>query len=83
MNKNEIIYLAIPYTWNAERSFEIVNKVAADLITKGYIVISPISSSHPISKHMDKKYQFDQNTWQHQDLPILERCDVLLLIIIN
>lgn len=61
--KDEIIYLAIPYTWNAMESFDVVNKVAGDLMKRGYIVFSPISHSHPISQHLGQNIQFDHDFW--------------------
>jgi len=80
---SKIIYLAIPYTWNAELSFKIANEVAAQKMKEGHTVFSPISHSHPISKNMTKKEQFDQELWMRQDLPMLRKCDELLLVSIG
>lgn len=80
-DKKKLIYLAIPYTWNNEVSFDIANKMSAILMESDYAVFSPISHSHPISKFLSIKngYIF----WMSQDIPILERCDELHVIRIN
>lgn len=75
-----MIYLAIPYTWNPEKSFEIANKVAAELMLKGNVVFSPISHSHPISLHMTKEQQIDHDLWMKQDLPMLLKAKKLVII---
>lgn len=76
----DIIYLAIPYTWNPEKSFEIANKIAAKLMTDGYVVFSPISHSHPIAEQMVPSSKTDYDLWMKQDLPILSKCSKMLLV---
>lgn len=83
MSKEEIIYLAIPYTWNPEESFKIANIVAAKLMLEGYIVFSPISHSHPISGCLESKLQTDFDFWIKQDLPILRLCDKIIFVVIG
>jgi hypothetical protein len=80
---NKLIYLAIPYTWNPEKSFEIANKVAAKLMLKGIRVFSPISHSYPIAKNLSPEQNTSYNFWMHQDLTILSRCDELLVVTIG
>ena len=80
---NKIIYLAIPYTWNPEKSFEIANKVAAKLMNEGNVIFSPISHSHPIADYLDPELKTSQEFWMRQDLPIISKCDELLLIVIE
>jgi len=80
---NKIIYLCIPYSWNPEKSFEIANKVTAKLMQEGNIVFSPVSHSHPISLEMQDYLQTNHDFWMSQDLPMLERCDELLVVIIG
>jgi hypothetical protein len=82
MNK-QIYYVAIPYTWNPEKSFEISNKVGALLIEGGYVIFAPVSHSHPISKKMSPEKVLDQNTWMNQDIPILRKCDKMILVMIG
>lgn len=79
----EIIYLAIPYTWNPERSFEIANKVAAKLMADGHVVFSPISHSHPIAGQMRTSAKTDYDLWMKQDLPILSKCSKMVLVFIG
>lgn len=77
--KKELIYLSIPYTFNGELSFSIVNKIAAMLIDNGLIIYSPISHSHPISEYIIER-RYDAELWLNLQLFTLERCDKLLLI---
>jgi nucleoside 2-deoxyribosyltransferase len=69
------IYLAIPYTFNPERSFRIANKITADLMGKGHVVFSPISHSHSIADHLPEALRTDSNWWMNQDLPFVEWAD--------
>jgi len=77
------IYLAIPYTWDALKSFKIANTVAADLMSKGHVVFSPISHSHSIADHLDESLRYDQDFWMAQDLPMIEWCDVVSVVVIG
>ena len=82
-NNKGISYICVPYTWNAEKSFEIANKVAADLMNKGYVVFSPVSHSHPVADYLDESLRYDQDFWMKQDLAILERCDEIHIVYIH
>ena len=75
-----ISYLAIPYTWNPAKSFEIANKVAAKLMQEGKVIFSPISHSHVIADHMDDSFRLSQSFWMAQDLPMLSVCGELIMI---
>lgn len=75
------IYLAIPYTWNHSKSFEVANRIAAKLIDDGHIVYSPISMSHPVQQYMTKANTFE--TWMKQDLEFVAWCDELHVIVIG
>lgn len=77
---NKLIYLAIPYTWNPEVSYEIANKVSAELMKGGHVVFSPISHSHPIASHLDKSLRTDHVFWMGKDLPVLKKCDELCIV---
>lgn len=77
---NKLIYLAIPYTYNPDESFDIANEVAAILMTDGDIVFSPVSHSHKIADYLPEKMRFSQTFWMNQDLPILNKCDELYLV---
>lgn len=75
-----MIYLAIPYTYDTVKSFEIANRVAAKLINHGHVVFSPISHSHAIADYLEPKLRTDQEFWMRQDIPMLEKCSEVYLI---
>lgn len=77
-----ISYLAIPYTWNAKRSFLIANKVAAELMKEGKVIFSPVSHSHVIADHLED-LRYDQDFWMKQDLTILSMCDEIIVVVIG
>ncbi len=77
------IYIAIPYTWNAVKSFEVANKVAAHYMSEGHVVFSPISHSHSIADHLDESLRYDQKFWMRQDLPMVEWCDAVVVVVIG
>lgn len=74
-----MIYLAIPYSFNPEKSFKKANKLTAYLISKGYTVFSPISHSHPISNYMNKDLQKDSEFWLKQDIEFLKYCNMMIV----
>ena len=69
------IYLAIPYSGKEEESFEIVNKLAGQLMKQGYVVFSPISHTRPIAQCCELPH--DWEFWKKQDEPFIEWCDEL------
>lgn len=77
------IYLAIPYQFNPERSFQIANKVAAQLMSVGHVVFSPISHSHPIASNLPDELKTDSAWWMGQDLPFVEWADALYVVVIG
>lgn len=77
------IYLAIPYTWNPNKSFEIANKVAAKLIIDGNIVFSPISHSHVIADHMQQDLRWSYDLWMKQDLAMIDWADEVHVVCIG
>ena len=82
MHKDELIYIATPYSSNSpiicEIRFEVVTKYAAQLVKEGHRVFSPITSSHPMSEHnLPKNWSF----WEEYDrfyLGISTLLDVLM-----
>ena len=76
----KLVYLAIPYSYNPEESFKIANAVAADLMSQGYAVFSPVSHSHPISFELHPDLQLDHDFWMNQDLPILTKCEEMFVV---
>lgn len=76
------IYLATPYSDRdpevRESRFKAVNVVAADLMSKGFLVFSPISHTHPIALAGDlpKGWEF----WQAYDETFIEWADELWVL---
>ncbi len=83
MKESKLVYLCCPYTFNAELSFKIANEVAADLMSQGYVVFSPVSQSHPIADYLDPELRYDQKFWMAQDLPMVAKCDELVAVLIG
>lgn len=81
--ENKKIYLAIPYTFNPQLSFEISNRVGAELMSKGNVVFSPISHSHPIADHLPNNLRTDSNWWMRQDLPFVDWADEINVVVIG
>lgn len=77
------VYLAIPYSYNPDRAFEVANKVSARLMNDGYTVFSPISHSHPVADYLDDKLRFDHEFWMRQDLPLVAWADELHVVCIG
>lgn len=79
------IYLAVPYSHNDEKirleRFEKVNKMAGDLMKRGYIVFSPISHSHPIAVQNDLSLNF--NFWEKFDKSFIEWCDEMFILTLD
>jgi len=75
------IYLAIPYSDPdpevRKGRFELVNRMAVELLEEGFNIWSPISHSHPISLYMDNSN--DSDFWCENSLAFLEHCDELVV----
>ena len=73
------IYLATNYSHSdpdvREQRFNIINKVASEIMYSGNIVFSPISHSHCIEKASGVIRP--SGFWLNQDLPFLAFCDEL------
>lgn len=81
--RTQITYLAIPYSWFPELSYEIANEIAADHMKRGIVMFSPISHSHSISKYLPSELIQNMDYWMKMDLPILDRCDRMILVVIG
>ena len=57
--------------------FEAVNEVALKLMKVGFVVISPISQSHPIAMQCDAPKDFE--FWAEQDYNLILRSDMILV----
>ncbi len=76
------IYLATPYSHKdpkiMQTRFELVNKVAGDLIRHGYIVFSPISHNHVIVKAGNLPTGWD--FWLEYDKTFIEWADKVYVL---
>jgi len=72
------IYLAIPYSQHEEESFDVANRIAAQLMLSGHIVFSPISMNHCIAfeNGLPKGWEF----WEKFDKSFIEWCDCLMIV---
>lgn len=84
-----LVYLASPYSHSdpavMEERYQKTIAAAAHLMKTGMVVFAPIVHSHEIGKRLGKQAggAIDPNThefWMHQDLPILKRCDQLIVL---
>ena len=73
-------YLAIPYSFDPDISYEIVSKVAAELINRGEVIYSPINMFHHLSSKV-RANQTDSDFWLKQCLPAMKACKKLMVII--
>jgi hypothetical protein len=80
-----MIYLASPYSHNdpavRQERYEQVCKVAAQLMTSGTRVFSPIAHSHHIAEHIPAAIGFD--FWQGFDFEMLETCSLMLILTLD
>jgi nucleoside 2-deoxyribosyltransferase len=79
-----MLYLACPYSHSnpliREERFQIANRATAKLMQSGIVVFSPLSHSVTISESFDDKVRLSHEFWMSQDLPILRRCDEMLVL---
>lgn len=76
-----LIYLASPYSHPdaaiRHQRFDAACHAAGEIMKLGHVVFSPIAHSHPIA---ERGVEGNWDFWQKQDLPILDRCDVLTVL---
>jgi len=79
-------YLAVPYSDKDENvmqhRFNVVTKVAAELMKQGKEVFSPITHSHPIALHLDAGAAVDWQAWEKFDTKMLKCCDELYVLML-
>lgn len=77
----KLIYVASPYSNPDERvrreNYLIVTKIVADLVSRGYVAISPITYGHVLLEHA--KMPTDWEFWNDFCLTLLEKCDRMLV----
>ena len=80
------IYLACPYSHPVQnvrnKRFIDANFQAAELMSEGHIVFSPISHSHPVAK-TGMLDALDLDFWLKQDLSFIEWCDSVYVMTID
>ncbi len=82
MNKNDLVYLATPYSkysmYGRQLVFEQSCRITALMMQHGILMFSPIAHSHPIvtSQHL----ACDWSTWAIFDHKIISACDELMVL---
>jgi nucleoside 2-deoxyribosyltransferase len=56
-----------------------VTRIAARLMENGMEVFCPIAHSHAVAEHLPDALRYDHEFWMKQDLPILDKCDMLII----
>lgn len=77
-----MIYLASPYSHHTpaikEQRFQAVLKAAAELMSQGEIVFSPIAHCHPIA--VIYGVPGDWHYWEKYDRAFIEACDRFIVL---
>lgn len=80
----DVVYLASPYTDRNPRIQALrvkqASMVAGQLMAQGIIVYSPITHGHHIEPWMQHARKHDHSFWMEQCLPLLRRCDRLIVL---
>lgn len=83
----KFVYLASPYShpeaFVREQRFHDACKKAAQYLSKGVAVFSPIAHSHPIADYMAEADRMSFNLWMKADLPLLKNADELHILCID
>jgi hypothetical protein len=78
------IYLASPYSHTdpavTHARFKAACRAAAKLMGDGHAVFSPIAHSHVVADELPDALRLDHEFWMAQDLPILERCERVIVL---
>lgn len=80
------VYVGCPYTSKDPKEVEdrvrCATKLSAYLMGRGCIVFSPLTHSHTIADFLPPEDRFSQDFWMSQDIPMLETCDVLAVLML-
>ena len=85
MNKDELIYLAVPYTHKDKNVIldrvRRLNTVAFKILASGKHVFSPVTHCHPLAEIGDlpKDWEF----WKAYDTVMLSRCDRVWVLMLE
>lgn len=85
--KRQFIYLASPYSHPdptvREARFKAVCKKAAEYLSEGKCVFSPIAHSHPLVEFLPEEKCMDFEFWMKADLPILRDAAELHILMLE
>ena len=85
MTKDQLIYIGSPYTHSDKivmnNRYNSVLAITADLLNRGFHVISPIVHCHPLSVKYNLKGDFE--FWKKYNFALLSKCDILLVVPLN
>lgn len=80
-----MIYIGSPYSHPDEnirkKRFNLVSKLAAELVSKGLVAISPITYGHVLLDYKDMPTDF--KFWNNFCIHLLSKCDELYVYKIN
>ncbi len=78
---SKLIYLASPYSHPEDsvrhENYLIVTKIAADLVSRGHVAISPITYGHMLLEHA--KMPTDWEFWENFCITLLEKCEKIIV----
>jgi nucleoside 2-deoxyribosyltransferase len=83
-----IIYLAGPYSHSdpaiREGRYTLITAVAAQLISKGWIVFSPLTMTHPIDKLLAGHSEtLGSEYWVNFDEAFMEFCSEIVVVMVD
>lgn len=77
-----LYYLACPYTRcpdGPRTAFESANSIAAELMSAGMNIYSPVTHSHPLVPYLGEECRFDHDFWMRIDKIMVDKCDGLIV----
>lgn len=88
MNDNKkLIYLAAPYSdkdpWIMENRFQLINKAASVLMSRGVYVFSPISHTHPIAVASNGDLPRGWEFWEEYDKLMIRNCSEMYVLCLD
>lgn len=85
---NKLIYLASPYSHPDQyvryERYATIARIAGKLVKDGHVLFCPITHSHPMAQRSTVPEGAEgHKIWMNLDLTILERCDILYVVMIK
>lgn len=82
---NKMIYVGSPYSHSNMdvrlKRFEDVSKYCSELVSKGYLAISPITYGHVLTQYKEMPTDFE--FWGNFCLGLLKKCDYLYILMLE